>query len=75
MELIECAIPGLELGGMHRNVSVLVPLRHKSVAFAVTHKVGLQSAGDAVLTAGTDEAIGHEHERAVGEGNVLGSPK
>jgi hypothetical protein len=30
---------------------------------------------DAMLTAGTDEAIGHEHERTVGERDVLGSPK
>ena len=60
---------------MHPNASVLVPLRHKPAAFAVTDKVGLEPASDAVLTAGTDKAIGHEREREVGERHILRLPQ
>src|SRR5262249_30202911 len=75
VELIERAIPGLQLGGMRTNASVLVPLRHESAAFAVTDKVGLQPAGDPVLTGRIDEAIGHEHKGPVGQRHVFGSPQ
>ena len=74
VELIERAIPGLELGGMHPNTSMQMPLRHKSAAFAVTDKVDLEPAGDAVLTAGTDEPIGHEYDARSANGTSLDRP-
>ena len=71
-ELIEGAVPGLELLKMNPDPLVLVPARHKPPPLTVADEIGLQPAGQAVFAGGTDQAIGDQHERPVGERHALG---
>src|SRR5262249_49056268 len=51
-EPVEGAIPGIELAGMDTNPSPLVPMGEKASALAVADEIGLEPAGQAVLTGG-----------------------
>ena len=72
VELIEGAVPGVELAGMDADPAVLVPVGDEASALAVADEVGLEPAGEAVLTGGGDEPVGDEHEGAVGERDIFG---
>jgi hypothetical protein len=71
VELIEGAVPGVELAGMDADPAALVPMGNEASALAVADEVGLEPAGEAVLTGRGDEPIGDEHEGAVGERDVF----
>ena len=71
-ELIEGAVPGLELLEMDPDPLVLVPVGHESPAPAIADEVGLQPAGQAVFAGGPGEAIGDQDERPVREWHALG---
>ena len=75
MELVEGAIPGVELAGMDADPSALVPMRNEATALAVADEIGLEPAGEPMLTGRGDEPVGDEHEGAVGEGDALGEPE
>jgi hypothetical protein len=75
VQLIECAIPGRELAGVHPDPLALVPVRHEATTRAIANEVGLQPAGEPLFAGGTDQPIGDEHKRSVGERDVLGSPQ
>jgi hypothetical protein len=75
MELVEGAIPGVELAGMDADSLALMPVRDEASAFAVTDEVGFKPAGEAVLAGGGDEPVGDEHEGAVGKRDTFGEPK
>src|SRR4051812_19806223 len=71
-ELIEGAVPGVELAGMDADAAVLVPVGDEASALAVADEVGLEPAGQAVLTGRCDEPVGDEHEGTVGERDASG---
>ena len=75
MELVEGAVPGVELAGMDADPSALVPMGDEASALAVADEVGLEPAGQPMLTGRGDEPVGDEHEGAVGEGDALGLPE
>ena len=66
-ELIERAVPGLELLEVDPDSVVLVPVGHEPAALAIAEEIGLQPAGQAMFAGGVDEAIGDQDERPVGE--------
>src|SRR5262249_30205659 len=74
-ELVEGAVPGVELAGMDADPVALVPMGEKTSALAVADEVGLEPAGQAMLTGGCDQPVGDEHEGAVGERDTLGAPE
>src|SRR5262249_54853225 len=74
-ELIEGAIPGVELARMDADPAALVPLGDEASALAVADEVGLEPAGEPMLTGRRDEPVGDEHEGAVGERNAFGLPE
>ena len=74
-ELIEGAIPGVELAGMNADPSAVVPMRNEATTFAVADEVGLEPAGQPMLTGRCDEPVGDEHEGAVSERDALGEPE
>jgi hypothetical protein len=74
-ELIEGAIPGVELAGMDADPSALMPMRNEATTLAFADEIGLEPAGQPVLTGRSDQPVGDEHEGAVSEGNVLGEPE
>jgi hypothetical protein len=49
VELVEGAVPGIELTRMDANPPVLVPVGDESSPVAVADEVGLEPAGEAVL--------------------------
>src|SRR5262249_49427217 len=55
-ELIEGAIPGVELAGMDADPAAAVPMGEEAAAPAVADEVGLEPAGQAVLAGRGDEA-------------------
>jgi hypothetical protein len=63
------------LPGVHTDPPALVPAGDKASALAITDEVGLEPAGQSVLTGGGDESIGDEHERPVGERDAFGPPE
>ena len=67
MELVEGAVPGVELAGVDADPAARVPLGKEASALAVADEVGFEPAGQAVLTGGSDEPVGDEYEGAVGE--------
>ena len=71
-ELIESAVPGLELLEVDPDSLVLVPVGHEPAAPAIAEEVGLQPAGQAMFAGGADEPIGDQDERPVGERHTLG---
>ena len=75
VQLIERAIPGVELAGMHPHPIALVPVRHEAAPHAIADEVGLQPTGQSVFAGGTDQPIGDEHKRSVGERYIFGSPQ
>jgi hypothetical protein len=75
VELVEGAVPGVELSGMDADPFSLMPVGDEASALAIADEVGLEPAGQAMLTPGGDEPVGHEHEGAVGEGNTSGPPE
>ena len=75
VELIEGAVPGVELAGMDADPPALVPVGDEASALAVADEVGLEPAGEAVLTGRGDEPVGDEHEGAVGERDAFGLPE
>jgi hypothetical protein len=52
-----------------------VPVGDEASALAVADEVGLEPAGEPMLTGGGDEPVGDEHEGAVGERNAFGLPE
>ena len=58
---------------MNADAPPLVPVGDKASAFAVADEVGFEPAGEAMLTGGSDEPVGDEHEGAVGEGDAFGA--
>ena len=75
MELVEGSVPGVELAGMDADPSALVPVGDEAPALAIADEVGLEPAGEPVLTGRRDQPVGDEHEGAVGERNILGPPE
>src|SRR3954449_3548314 len=55
--------------------AVSSPARQEARALAVADEVGLEPAGEPVLTGRGDEPVGDEHEGAVGERNAFGPPE
>ena len=74
-ELVEGAIPGVELTGMDADPAALVPMGDEASALAVADEVGFEPAGQSMLTGRGDEPVGDQREGAVGEGDALGSPE
>ena len=52
-----------------------MPVGEEASARAVADEVGLEPAGEPVLTGRGDEPVGDEHEGAVGERNAFGLPE
>src|SRR5262249_60422438 len=73
--LAGAAIRGAELGGMDAAPPALVPVGDEASPLAVADEVGLEPAGEAMLTGGGDEPVGDEHEGAVGERDAFGPPE
>ena len=71
-ELIEGAVPGLELLEVDPDSLVLVPIGNEPAAPAIAEEVSLQPAGQAMFAGGADEPIGDQDERPVGERHTLG---
>ena len=71
-ELVEGAVPGVELAGMDADAAAAVPMGEEAAALAVADEVGLEPAGQAMLTGRGDEPVGDQREGAVGEGDALG---
>ena len=74
-ELVEGAVPGIELTGMDADPAALVPMGDEPSAHSVADEVGLEPAGQAMFTGRGDEPVGDQREGAVGEGDALGSPE
>jgi hypothetical protein len=72
VELVEGAVPGVELARMDADPSALVPVGNEATAPAVADEVGLEPAGEPMLAGRRDEPVGDEDEGAVGEGDALG---
>src|SRR5262249_22963306 len=68
-ESVQGAVPGLQLLEVNLNTALPRPARHEAPALPITDKIGLQPARQAVLTAGTHEAIGDQQEGAIGIGD------
>ena len=75
VELIEGAVPGVELAGMDADPPALVPVGDEASALAVADEVGLEPAGEPVLTGRGDEPVSDERKGAVGEGDAFGLPE
>jgi hypothetical protein len=75
VQLIERAIPGVELAGVHPHPITLVPVRNESPPHAIAHVVGLQPTTQTMFACGTDQPIGDEHKRSVRERNTFSSPE
>jgi hypothetical protein len=56
-------------------MSAPVPVGHEASSLAIADEVGLEPAGEPVLTGRRDEAVGDEHEGAVGERDAFGPPE
>src|SRR3954451_10514555 len=74
-ELVEGAVPGVELAGMDADPAAPVRVGEEASALAVADEVGLEPAGEPVLAGRGDEPVGDEHEGAVGEGDAFGVPE
>src|SRR5207248_10295329 len=72
VELIEGAIPGIQLPGMDADPPPLVPVREEASAPTITDEITFEPAGQSVLAGRSDQAIGDEHEGAVSKGNAFG---
>ena len=75
VELVEGAVPGVELAGMDTDAAALVPVGDEASPRAVADEVGLEPAGEPVLAGRGDEPVGDEHEGAVGERDAFGPPE
>src|ERR1700674_1494832 len=75
VELIEGAVPGVELAGMDTDPPALVPVGDEASALAIADEVGLEPAGEPVLTGGGDGPVGDEHEGGVGDAEPGGANK
>ncbi len=75
VELVEGAVPGVELAGMDADPSALSPVGDEASSLAIADEVGLEPAGQTVLAGGGDEPVGDEHESAVRERDSFGSPQ
>jgi hypothetical protein len=71
-ELIERAIPGVQLPGMDADPSAGVPMGDEAPALAIADEVGLEPAGEPVFAGRSDESIGDKDEGTVGEGDAFG---
>ena len=60
---------------MDADPSALVPMGDEASALAVADEVGLEPAGEPMLTGRGDEPVGDEHEGAVGERDAFGVPE
>ncbi len=60
---------------MDADPSALVPMGDEATTLAVADEVRFEPAGEPVLTGRRDQAVGDEHEGAVGERNALGVPE
>src|SRR4051812_28480159 len=72
VELVEGAVPSVELPGVDADSAALVPVGNEASALAIADEVGLEPAGQAVLAGRGDEPVGNEHEGAVGERYAFG---
>jgi hypothetical protein len=54
VQLIERAIPGVELAGMHPHPITLVPVGYEAPPHAIAHVVGLQPTGQTMFAYGAD---------------------
>jgi len=73
VELVEGAVPGVELAGMDADPAATVPVGDEATAFAIADEVGLEPSGEAVFAGRSDEPIGDKHEGAVGERDGFGA--
>ena len=71
-ELVEGAVPGVELAGMDADAAPAVPMGEEAAALPVADEVGLEPTGQAMLTGRGDEPVGDQREGAVGEGDAPG---
>ena len=60
---------------MDADPPALVPVGDEASALAIADEVGLEPAGEPVLTGRGDEPVGDEHEGAVGERDAFGLPE
>ena len=60
---------------MDTDPPALVPVGDEASALAIADEVGLEPAGEPVLTGRRDEPVGDEHEGAVGERDAFGPPE
>ena len=72
VQLIEGAVPGVELTGVHTDPPALVPMGDEASALTIADEVGFEPAGQAMLAGRSDESIGDEHERTVSERDAIG---
>ena len=73
-ELIQGAVPGLELLEVDPDSLVLVPVGHEPAAPAIAEEVSLQPAGQAMFAGGADESIGDQTNARSANGTPLALP-
>jgi hypothetical protein len=75
LELIQGAIPAHQLAELHAHawraagvsLSLLSPAWNPAPSLPVTHEIRLEPAGQAMLTRGRAQTIGHQHQSSIGE--------
>src|SRR5262249_22255580 len=72
-ELIECAIPGLELAGMDPHPLALVPVRAEAAPQTIADEVRREPTGQSMFAGGTDQSIGDQHKGSIRKRYALGS--
>jgi hypothetical protein len=72
VELVEGAVPGVELARMDADPAAAVPVGDEAATLAIADEVGLEPSGEAVFAGRSDEPIGDKHEGAVGERDGFG---
>src|SRR5271168_4853958 len=55
VELVEGAVPGVELAGMDADPAAFVPVRDEASSFAIADEIGLEPPGEAMLAGRSDE--------------------
>jgi hypothetical protein len=72
VELIEGAIPGVQLPGMDTDPSALVPVGNEASALAIADEVAFEPTGQSMFAGRLDQSVGDQDEGSVGEGNAFG---
>ena len=58
---------------MHPHPIALVPVGYEAASRAIADEVGLEPTSQTMFAGGTDQSIGDEHKRSVGERYIFGS--